>query len=64
MTVPKGANTGTVLRLKGKGAPKRGGGAGDELVRLKVVLPKGPDPELEGFVAGWSRRDSNPREDA
>src|SRR5215469_2248388 len=38
MTVPKGSNTGTVLRLRGKC---------DELVSLKVVLPEQPDPELE-----------------
>ena len=53
MNVPKGSNTGTTLRLKGKGAPKRGGGAGDQLVRLKIVLPRPPDAELETFVAGW-----------
>ena len=53
MSVPKGSNTGTTLRLKGKGAPRRGGAAGDQLVRLKVVLPKPPDAELEKFVAGW-----------
>ena len=53
MNVPKGSNTGTTLRLKGKGAPKRGGGAGDQLVRLKIVLPRPPDAELEKFVAGW-----------
>ena len=53
MNVPKGSNTGTTLRLKGKGAPKRSGGAGDQLVRLKIVLPRPPDAELEKFVAGW-----------
>ena len=53
MTVPKNANTGTVLRLKGKGAHRHGGGHGDELVRLKVMLPDKPDPELESFVSGW-----------
>lgn len=62
MSVPKGANSGTVMRLKGKGAPKRGGGAGDELVKLKIILPKGPDPELEAFVANWKGKDFNPRE--
>ena len=63
MRVPKGSNTGTTLRLKGKGAPRRGGGAGDQLVRLKVVLPKPPDPELEKFVAGWEAGKAwNPRE--
>jgi DnaJ-class molecular chaperone len=63
MRVPKGSNTGTILRLKGKGAPHRGGGYGDELVKLKVVLPRSPDPELEAFVTNWSRgKDFNPRE--
>ncbi|MDQ0469918.1 J domain-containing protein [Labrys wisconsinensis] len=64
MSVPKGSNTGTTLRLRGKGAPRRGGGAGDQFVKLKVVLPKSPDPELEAFVSSWSKgRDFNPRED-
>jgi DnaJ-class molecular chaperone len=53
MTVPKWANTGTVLRLKGKGAPRPDGSRGDEYVTLKVVLPDKPDPELEKFVAQW-----------
>jgi DnaJ-class molecular chaperone len=50
--VPKGSNTGSVLRLKGKGVPRRGG-PGDELITLKVVLPAGPDPELETFLSRW-----------
>lgn len=63
MTVPKGSNTGTTMRLKGKGAPHHGGGHGDEFVKLRVVLPKGPDPELEAFVSQWDRKAFNPRED-
>ncbi|MGO4337179.1 DnaJ C-terminal domain-containing protein [Labrys sp. KB_33_2] len=64
MSVPKGSNTGTTLRLKGKGAPRRGGGQGDQFVKLKVVLPKPPDPELEAFVSNWARgKDFDPRED-
>jgi DnaJ-class molecular chaperone len=63
MTVPKGSNTGTTMRLKSKGAPRHGGGHGDEFVKLKVVLPKGPDPELEEFVSKWDRKAFNPRED-
>ena len=63
MAVPKGSNTGTTLRLRGKGAPRRGGGFGDEYVKLKVVLPKPPDPELEAFVSSWSKGgEHNPRE--
>ena len=64
MTVPKGSNTGTTLRLRGKGASRRGGGNGDQLVKLKVVLPKPADPELEAFVANWEKgKTYNPRED-
>lgn len=63
MTVPKGSNTGTTMRLRGKGAPRLGGGHGDELVKLKVVLPKGPDPELEAFIEKWDRKAFDPRED-
>jgi DnaJ-class molecular chaperone len=63
MSVPKGSNTGTTLRLRGKGAPRRDGGNGDEFVKLKVILPKPPDPELEAFVSSWAKgKDFNPRE--
>jgi DnaJ-class molecular chaperone len=62
VTVPKGANTGTVLRLKGKGAARSGGGRGDEYVTLKLRLPEAPDPELEQFVSNWQTgRTQNPR---
>src|SRR5262249_46532234 len=53
MTVPKGSNTGTVLRLRGKGVLRRDGNHGDELVRLKVMLPERSDPELEAFATNW-----------
>jgi DnaJ-class molecular chaperone len=63
MTVPRRTNTGRVLRLKGKGVPRAGGGRGDEYVTLNMVLPEQPDPELERFVAGWgSGRGYNPRQ--
>lgn len=54
LTLPKWSNTGKVLRLKGKGVPRRDGSRGDEYVTLKIVLPEGPDPELEKFVRNWS----------
>ena len=66
LTVPKGSNTGAVLRLKGKGV-SRPGGHGDELVRLKVMMPAEPDAELEAFLTNWKpgmnydpRRDMQP----
>jgi DnaJ-class molecular chaperone len=62
MTVPKGANTGTVLRLRGKGAPRSDKTHGDEYVTLKIVLPQQLDPELEEFARRWQAGQSqNPR---
>jgi DnaJ-class molecular chaperone len=62
MAVPKGSNTGTRLRLKGKGVTRATGKAGDEYVTLKVMLPESPDAELEEFVRRWSEgRAQNPR---
>ena len=52
LKIPKGSNAGTVLRLKGKGVA-RGDRRGDELVRLKVMMPTQPEPELEAFLSGW-----------
>jgi DnaJ-class molecular chaperone len=53
MTVPKNSNTGTILRLKGKGVPRPGGGSGDQFVKLEVMLPPRPDTALETFLSNW-----------
>lgn len=40
MKIPEGTQPGKVLRIKGKGIPSlRGGSRGDQLVRIKVVVP-------------------------
>ena len=51
-TVPKGSNTGSKLRLKGKGV-KSQGKVGDQYVRLSVMVPEEPDQELEEFLKVW-----------
>jgi DnaJ-class molecular chaperone len=56
LKVPPGSNTGTVLRLRGKGIPDRAGQRGDQYVRLKVLLPERIDPELKEFLEQWSAR--------
>jgi DnaJ-class molecular chaperone len=62
MTVPKGANTGTVLRLRGKGAPRSDKTHGDQYVTLKIVLPQQLDPEIEEFARRWQAGQAqNPR---
>jgi DnaJ-class molecular chaperone len=56
MKVPKNSNTGTQLRLKGKGiADPKTGQHGDQYVRFVVVLPKQMDPELEAAVESWAK---------
>ena len=41
MTVPPGTSSGQTLRLSGLGMPHlRGGGAGDQYVKVKIVVPK------------------------
>jgi DnaJ-class molecular chaperone len=53
VTVPRGSNTGTVLRLRGRGVPRPDGSRGDAYATLRLVLPDQPDPELEEFAARW-----------
>jgi DnaJ-class molecular chaperone len=62
MTVPKHSDTGTVLRLRGRGVASHGGQpAGDELVTLKLVLGK-VDEALETFLRTWQgATDEDPR---
>ncbi|MFC4724366.1 DnaJ C-terminal domain-containing protein [Glycocaulis abyssi] len=50
--IPSGTSSGSVLRLKGRGAPKSGGQRGDQLIRLMIDLPSG-DPALEEFAESW-----------
>ncbi|MGK8521034.1 molecular chaperone DnaJ [Nocardia asteroides] len=67
--VPPGTADGRILRVRGRGVPKRGGGAGDLLVTVKVAVPQKLDRDavealeryqeaerLSGFDprAGWA----------
>jgi DnaJ-class molecular chaperone len=56
LTVPKGSNSGTILRLKGRGLTDPSNGRrGDLLARLIVTLPDRVDPELERIAETWRR---------
>ena len=56
LTIPKHSNSGSTLRLKGRGFPDgRSGKRGDLLARLVVTLPDGTDPELETFAEAWRK---------
>lgn len=64
--VPKASNSGTTLRLKGKGVfnPDRKI-HGDQYVKLTVVLPDKPDAELTAFIEKWAKgHDYDPRRKA
>ena len=55
MTIPPGTSSGQRLRLKRRGI-KRGEAAGDQLVRIKIVLPKAIDEDMRTLAERW--RDS------
>ncbi|WP_035692089.1 DnaJ C-terminal domain-containing protein [Azospirillum halopraeferens] len=53
--VPPGSNTGSVLRLRGKGVvSQKTKQTGDQYVKLKVMLPEPPDAELVKFMEEWA----------
>lgn len=59
MQIPKGASSGTKLRLKGKGIK-----GGDQYVCLKIVMPEKIDSELEEYIEKWAKsHEYNPRKD-
>ena len=55
MTIPKGSDTGTQLRLRGKGIQRKKD-PGDQYVTLKVVVGPSGDPELAEFLEKWAPR--------
>jgi DnaJ-class molecular chaperone len=52
MTVAAGSASGKVMRMKGKGFSKKGGGRGDQLVMLEIQLPEDLS-ELATRLDGW-----------
>ena len=61
LTVAAGSGSGKVLRLKGKGFSKKGGGRGDQLVALEIQLPEDLT-DLASRLEGW-KDDSEIRKD-
>jgi len=55
MTIPKGSDTGSQLRLRGKGIQRKTN-PGDEIVTLKVFIGQSVDPELAEFLDKWAPR--------
>ncbi|MDO5603691.1 MAG: DnaJ C-terminal domain-containing protein [Paracoccus sp. (in: a-proteobacteria)] len=62
LTVPAGASSGRRLRLRGKGAPRPGGGRGDMYAELRIVMPEQIDEGLAAFMREWrAGHDYDPR---
>ena len=60
MTVPKGSNTGTTLRLRERGIRNRKTGQrGHQFITLKIVLPPAHEPELVAFLETWQPTNSD-----
>ena len=62
MQIPAGSDSGTELRLRGRGVPQsKGHAAGDLYAILRVMVGK-PDAALSDFVREWNPQDAvNPR---
>jgi DnaJ-class molecular chaperone len=63
MKVPPGTSSGRTFRLPGYGMPRvKGAGAGDELVKVKIVVPTSlTDAERELYTTLKDLRSDNPR---
>ncbi len=63
LTIPKGASSGRILRLRGRGITRKSG-SGDQLVELRIVAPEGEDAELAAFLQEWRKtHPQDPRKD-
>ena len=65
LAIPKGASSGRVLRLRGRGIARPGGkAAGDQLVELRIVAPPAIDVALSDFLTEWRKTHAHdPRAD-
>jgi len=56
LTIPRGASSGRVLRLRGRGLVRPGGkAAGDQLVELRIVAPPEIDDAMRDFLTEWRK---------
>lgn len=62
LTVPKGVQSGQVVRLRGKGVSRGQKGAGDLFVRFMVVYPKSDDPDVAAAIETIAKHEEDPRQ--
>lgn len=65
LSIPAGASSGQILRLRGRGVERKDGKIkGDQRVELKIVAPPVPDKKLTEFMTEWQKTQTfDPRSD-
>ncbi len=65
LSIPAGASSGQILRLRGRGIERKGGKTkGDQRVELRIVAPPVPDEKLTEFMTEWRKTQTfDPRSD-
>jgi len=65
LTIPAGASSGRVLRLRGRGVGRAGHKTkGDQKVELKIMVPRETDAGLQEFLTEWRKTHAfDPRAD-
>ena len=58
LTLPKAANSGQTLRMRGRGVKPAGKPAGDQRVELQIVTPPNDNEDLEKFMENWRKTNS------
>jgi molecular chaperone DnaJ len=62
LRIPPGTQPGNLLRIKGKGMPRRMGGRGDQLVEVKVIVPDRLSPRAREMIEGLAEELGQPIE--
>jgi DnaJ-class molecular chaperone len=55
VAIPKGASSGRILRLRGRGVARANSKPGDALIELRIVAPPVIDAALSEFMASWQK---------
>lgn len=63
LKIPAHAQSGQLIRLRGKGVARKGKEPGDLYVKLMVQIPTTDDPEIEAAIEALEKHVADPRKD-
>lgn len=58
VSIPSGATSGQVLRLRGRGIGGTAGSQGDQRIELRIAMPPKIDADLRAFIEEWRRNNA------